>query len=408
MPGELRRHLSQKLPEGMLPAWYVELPAIPRLPNGKVDETALPAPNSYHSNVSPAPMAPRTLLERQLVRLWSETLGRQNVGISDNFFELGGHSLLAASLVARLKSTLGLELPLAVLFQSPTIADLAAAIVQGGQAPGRLSSLVPFKPTGTRLPFFCVHPLGGGAGGYAPLARHMCPEQPFYGLQAKGLDDESQQNLTFENLAKDYLSEIRTLQAEGPYRLGGYSSGGLIAFEMACQLTEAGERVALVALLDSYAPASLGRVWRREALVNWLASFPYWLIDFAHLERQEILERLGRLLRVTRWWHHAETASAFVGQSGLTQMTPRQQGFVQAHFQAAQAYQPRPYTGKVTLFRARAQARSRAFDPDKGWRALALGGVEIREIPGSHHTLLAEPYVGELARHLRQALDDLG
>ncbi len=406
---DLRRHLAEVLPAAMLPADFIELPALPVLPNGKVDEAALPVVSADRRRPAPAPVLPRTLLESNLARLWAGTLGKPEIGVNDNFFELGGHSLLAASLFDRIHSTLGVDLPLALLFQSPTIADLATAIMRGAQAPERLSSLVPLKPSGDRPPFFCVHPLAGGVGGYAPLAHHMHAEQPFYGLYAKGLDDEAQQALSVEAMAVDYVAEIRTLQPSGPYRLGGYSSGGLLAYEMACQLTEAGEAVALVALLDSYAPSAAGRArWRPAALINILASLPHWLIDLSRLERQEIVERLRRWLLIARRGHQAVTATDYVGPSAMAQMSPRHRAFVEAHYQAILDYWPRPYSGTVTLFRAQAQALSRAADPDKGWRRLALGGVDIREFRGSHHTVLSEPYVGELALELQLKLDEMG
>jgi amino acid adenylation domain-containing protein len=406
---ELRRYLAERLPAAMLPADFIELPALPLLPNGKVDDTALPALSVERSGSAPALVLPRTLLESSLARLWAETLGQPAVGVTDNFFELGGHSLLAASMFERMRSTLGIDLPLTFLFQSPTIADLATAIMRGAQAPERLSSLVPLKPSGNRPPFFCVHPLAGGVGGYAALAHHMHANQPFYGLRAKGLDDEAKQALSLEALAADYVAEIRTLQPSGPYRLGGYSSGGLLAYEMSCQLTEAGEAVSLVALLDSYAPSALGlELWRPGALINFLASLPRWLIDLVQLERQEIVERFQRYWLIARHGHQAVTATDYVGASAMAQMTPRHRAFVEAHYQAILAYRPRPYSSTVTLFRAQAQALSRAADPDKGWRRLAPGGVDIREFRGSHHTMLSEPYVGELAWQLQRKLEELG
>ena len=414
-PAELRRHLAQRLPATMLPAWLVALPALPRLPNGKLNPQALPNPETLgNPRAAGERVAPRTLLEANLARLWAETLGLADdggdptIGITDNFFELGGHSLLVASLFARIKTTLGIDLPLTLLFQSPTIADLSAAITQGSQAPARLTSLVPIKPRGTRPPFFCVHPLGGGVGDYAALARHLSAEQPFYGLRAKGLDDDAYQNLSFEALAADYVAEIRALQPSGPYRLGGYSSGGLIAFEMARQLTAAGQAVALVALLDSYAPAAPGQTrWNLEAVSNLLRSMPHWLRDLSRLERQQILSRVRRWRRSARSGGEPVTAEDYFGEAELAQLPPRHRAFVEAHFIAALAYRPQPYAGRVTLFRARAQALSRAADPDKGWRALALGGVDIRDFPGSHHTLLDKPFVGELARVVQEKLEEI-
>ena len=408
-PLELRRHLAGLLPESMLPAWLVALAELPLLPNGKVNLRALPDPSPAQRRPESGESVPaHTQLELDLARLWAHSLELPQMGVTDNFFELGGHSLLAASLFASLKEQLGLDLPLSLLFRAPTVAGLAAAIVQSGQAPPGLASLVPIKAAGTRPPFFCVHPLGGGVADYAALAGHLHPQQPFYGLRAKGLDDERFQSSPLEALAADYLAEIRLLQPAGPYRLGGYSSGGLIAFEMARQLASAGEGVALVALLDSYAPGGPGGAWlRREALRNLAASLPHWLGDLSRLERQELLARLRRRWPASRRARQPLTAGDYLGQAQLAGLPAKHRAFIDAHWQALAAYRPRPFAGRVTLFRAQAQALSRATDPDKGWRALALGGVDIREFPGSHHTLLSEPWAAGLARALQARLDEL-
>jgi amino acid adenylation domain-containing protein len=410
-PGELRRHLAGRLPESMLPAWIVALPALPQLPNGKLDLAALPDPNPDDTRAHAYAgelVAPQTRLETNLAELWAESLGLPQVGVTDNFFELGGHSLLAASLFARIKATLGLDLPLTLLFRQPTIAGLAAAIVQDGQAPAGLSSLVPLKPKGNRPPLFCVHPLGGGVADYAAVAKHLSPQQPFYGLRAKGLDDERYQALSFEALAADYVAEIRAFQPYGPYRLGGYSSGGLIAFEMARQLAAAGQAVALVALLDSYAPSAPGQArLRPAALRNLAASLPHWLRDLSRLERRQILARVRRRRLAAQHGAATLTAGDYLGEAELAELPARHRAFVDAHWQALAAYQPQAYAGRVTLFRAQAQALSRAGDPDKGWGALALGGVDIRQFPGSHRTLLSEPWVAGLARVMQTKLDEL-
>ena len=409
VPGELRQHLARHLPENMLPGWIVRLDEMPVLPNGKVNLHALPVPDMRDFRRHAGEMVrPRTLLEASLARLWAEVLAVPEVGVTDNFFELGGHSLLAASLFERLRTELGLELPLALLFSSPTIAELADCVMQGGNAPIRLASLVPLKPKGSRPPFFCVHPLGGGVGDYEKLAAHLDPQQPFYGLRAKGIEDERFCSSSFEELAADYLAEIRTVQPNGPYRLGGYSSGGLLAFEMARQLAELGQPVALVALLDSYAPIPRGEGrLRPAALVNIATTLPQWLTNLSKLERQRLLDRVRRWVTTA---HHSEdgvTAADFFSDDELARLPARHRTFIDAHLRAEVAYQPRPYPGQVTVFRAHVQALRRAGDRDKGWGALALGGVDIREFPGSHHTLFQEPWVEGLAQALQTKLDEL-
>jgi len=219
--------------------------------------------------------------------------------------------------------------------------------------------------------------------------------------------DERYQALSIEALAADYISEIRALQPDGPYWLGGYSSGGLIAFEMARQLASAGQAVALVALLDSYAPHSPGAHRRRAALRNLAASLPHWLRDLSQLPRAEIQARVRRWRQAAQHGAATLTAADYLGEAQLAQLPPRHRAFVNAHWQALAAYQPQPYAGPVTLFRAQAQALSRGGDPDKGWSALALGVVRIHEFPGSHHNLLSEPWVAGLAQVIQTHLDEL-
>jgi thioesterase domain-containing protein len=214
--------------------------------------------------------------------------------------------------------------------------------------------------------------------------------------------------LSFEALAADYIAEIRAVQPEGPYHLGGYSSGGLIAFEIARQLAAAGQAVALVALLDSYAPSAPGQAaTRSEAVRNLAASLPYWLRDLTQLERKQIWARVRRRRRAAQHGAAALTAADYLGEDNLAALPPRHRAFIDAHWQALAAYQPQPYAGRVTLFRAQAQALSRAADPHKGWSALAQGGVDLREFPGSHRTLLSEPYAAGLASVLQAKLDEL-
>jgi thioesterase domain-containing protein len=250
-----------------------------------------------------------------------------------------------------------------------------------------------------------VHPLGGGVGDYAAIARHLHPEQPFFGLRAKGLDDPAHQALPVEALAADYVDEVRRLQPQGPYALGGYSSGGLIAFEMACQLAEAGQPVNLVALLDSYGPLANGRQrLAAQGLANVLQGLPFWLQDFVRLGRHKMLARLRRKLHASSAPGKAPRLSDLLDDDDLALIPEQHKRFIEAHYQAILAYRPRPYPGKVTLFRARAQALSRIAAPDKGWGQVALGGVAVREFSGSHHTLLDEPFVGQLARLLQDEL----
>jgi len=221
-------------------------------------------------------VAPRTAAEAVLAEIWQEVLGVERVGISDSFFDLGGHSLLAVLLMARIEKRCGRSLPLAALFAAPTVEALAALLDRAGAQPGR-SPLVAIRPAGRLAPFFCVHPVGGQVLCYLDLVRHLAPDLPFYALQSP--PDLVPQPAapppgpaSIEGMAARYLSEVRRVQPRGPYRLGGWSLGGVIAFEMARQLAAEGERVSFLALIDSLPPApEPGRPATEQELGTWFA-----------------------------------------------------------------------------------------------------------------------------------------
>ena len=250
---ELRRFLKDKLPEYMVPAVVVLLEALPVTPNGKVDRRALPAPDRSRPELEKAFVAPRDDLELQLAQIWEEVLGVRPVGVTDNFFELGGHSLLAVRLFALIEKRLGKKLPLTAVFQGATVEHLADLLRQQA-TPGPQSSLVAIQPGGSKRPLFLVHPAGGQVFPYVHLAQFLGPDQPCYGLQARGLEDGQDPHTRIEDMAAYYIQAMQTVQPTGPYLLGGWSMGGVVAFEMAQQLHAQGQRVALLALLDGRIP----------------------------------------------------------------------------------------------------------------------------------------------------------
>jgi len=202
---------------------------------------------------SEEPQGPRDDLERQLVAIWKATLGVAPIGTADNFFDLGGHSLVAVRLFARIEAAFGRKLPLATLFSAPNIGELAALLrEQGGVA--SWSSLAALQPRGNRPPFFCVHAIGGNVLKFRALAAHLGPDQPLYGLQVRGFDGQQSPATSVEEMAANYLAEIRQVQPHGSYYLGGQCFGGMVALEMARQLQAVGEQVALLAMFDDYAP----------------------------------------------------------------------------------------------------------------------------------------------------------
>lgn len=377
---ELRRFLKDRLPEYMVPHAFVALSALPLTPNGKVDRRALPAPSATELAVEEGFSVPKDALESQLVKLWEPILGRRPIGVRQNFFELGGHSLLAVRLMHRVEQEFGKRLPIAALLQAPTIEQLAN-VLRGEGCASDWSSLVPIKPSGSKPPLFCVHGGGGTVIVYRELAQHLGPDQPIYGLQAQGLDGKQPRLNRVEDMAVHYLKEIRAIQPHGPYFLGGLSFGGTVAFEMAQQLHAQGEQVGLLFLLDTFpgsyeaTPALLRKLWK--------------------MPRNEQFEYIGRKIggyqlrkRINRYFlpRALKDVRAAINQAGMH-------------------YAIRPYAGPVTLFYASEKSLRGARDPRAGWQSLAAGGLEVYEIPGGHVSILAEPQVRVLAKHLQACLD---
>jgi thioesterase domain-containing protein/acyl carrier protein len=398
-PGDLRNHLRRNLPEYMVPSAFVFLVALPLTPNGKVDREALPVPEG--SGYEEAYVVPRNPMEEGLAEIWREVLGLEHVGVHDSFFDLGGHSLLAVRLFARIEQRFGTRLPLSTLFHSPTITHLASLL--HSEAPDSLwSSLVAIQPYGDKPPFFCVHAIGANLLNYRLLAHHLGADQPFYGFQAQGLDGEAKMHSSVEEMAAHYISEMRKVKPFGPYRLGGGSAGGVIAFEMARQLKLQGEEVDLLALIDTSCPSSQGRLPQ---------SFRTRILTGLDLRWGSLLNHQGSLyaflIEWIREYVHVLTHRTLAkpGRVGDEELAPNIRRVVQAGRQVLDAYNPSPYPGRITLFLVRIDPQRTAFDTRLQWGELVHGGMEVAFIDGDHTTMMEEPFVRNLATKLQACLN---
>ncbi|TDV49662.1 alpha/beta fold hydrolase, partial [Actinophytocola oryzae] len=246
----LRAFLSERLPDYMVPAAVVLLDTMPLTANGKVDRGALPAPDFAGAAGAGTAGSPR---EELLCALFAEVLGLPRVGVDDDFFALGGHSLAATRLVARLWAAAGLDLSVRSVFESPTPALLAAR-TGGASRDDDFDVLLPLRTSGALPPLFCVHPVMGLSWSYSRLLAHLDPRRPVYGLQARAVRDAVRTPRGIDEMAEDYAERIREIQPHGPYALLGWSFGGIVAHAVATRLQEAGDRVALLALLDTRVP----------------------------------------------------------------------------------------------------------------------------------------------------------
>jgi amino acid adenylation domain-containing protein len=373
----LRHYMQQHLPDYMVPAAFVFLDTMPLTPNGKINRRGLPEPPLHAVPDNSAP--PADAFQLQLVRIWEEVLGRKPIGIRDNFFEIGGQSLLAARLMYRLGQDLGKTLPLAMLFESPTIEQLAAALRQDGWT-HHWSSLVPIQPVGSKPAFFCVHGVGGNVVGFHELGRRLSPDFPLYGLQSQGLDGKHACHKTIADMARHYGNEIRSVQPKGPYFIGGFSLGGLIAYEIAQQLRAQGEEVALLALFDTY-PGNVKGTAASFAKLLLTPSWQHWRHDLPRKVRKKIRRTL-RNLRVPKHLLEVRDSNAA----------------------AAEKYVLKPYPGTATLIRAGEKSLRSSRDPHAAWFQLARE-LQIHEIPGDHYDMLVPPQVELLAETLKACID---
>jgi thioesterase domain-containing protein/acyl carrier protein len=246
----LREHLDSRLPDYMVPSAFVVLDALPLTPNGKLDRRALPDPQWQDLA---AYVAPRTSIEHSLAQCFASVLGLERVSVFDNFFSLGGHSLLAVQLMALIDARLGQNISIRVLFNAPSVAELADHL---STAPSNteFDAILPIRTPGDGAPLFCIHPVGGLAWSYAGLAQSIDGNRPIYAVQTPALQQPDYSPATIAEMASDYITRIRSVQPQGPYRLFGWSFGGLVAYEMATQLQRAGETIDQLVLLDSRLP----------------------------------------------------------------------------------------------------------------------------------------------------------
>jgi thioesterase domain-containing protein/acyl carrier protein len=349
---------------------------------------------------------PSNELEFRLTRIWEQILGVRPIARTANFFDLGGHSLLAVRLLAHIEKRLGKSLPVAALFHAPTIAQLAELISREGWR-AQWKSLVAIQPGGSRPPLFCVHAHDGNVLFWRDLARHLGADQPFYALQPRGADGEQSLHNRVEEMASHYLEEIRSLQPQGPYFLGGHCLGGVIAFEMAQQLEAQGEKVGMLALFDSYAPRREGAPrrsrwyrYRQKAIRNFELGLGLHIGNLLALPAQERLAYIKGKLNKAVYKLYMGLGSTWIPAAR------RRADILRAGAQAARLYKPTLYPGKITLFRARQLGRGISHDPHLGWDRLAGGGLETHVIPGYHAHIVLEPRVRVLAQELTAVLSN--
>jgi amino acid adenylation domain-containing protein len=424
--GELRSALRQCLPDYMVPAEWMKLERLPLTASGKLDRKRLPAPSDARQLSEESYVAPRDALELQLARIWESLLGVHPVGVKDNFFELGGHSLLAVSLMAKIRAAIGRELPLSSLFQGATVESLASMLRQEASSMS-WSCLVELQASGSQPPLFFAHPAGGVALCYLDLARCLGSDQPFYGFQTPGLYGERDYFTSIEAMASHYIEAMRTVQPEGPYFLGGWSLGCIIAYEMAQQLVAQGQKVSQLLLLDcgAWAHRIDGQFQEQEQEQDMedddaelLMSIFAEALPIAGEELEPLKgdERLDYVLKRAR--------SKNILPPDID--VPRARAFLKLYKtnnRAMSKYIAQVYPGTVTLFKTAKNieipssgdaALSEEMlkiikmeqDPTMGWGGLAASGVRVIDVPGNHQTMVNRPHVETLALKIKDCLNE--
>jgi len=404
---ELVAFLKKRLPAHMIPSAFVALDEFPRTANGKVNRGALPAPENIQRATSKY-VAPRTPLELRLTQLWEELLQKQPIGVQDGFFDLGGHSLLAVRLMARIRKEFSQDFHISSLLTADTIESLAVALDKGQPLAAPQTPLIVLRAGGDATPLFLMHPTGGDVNCYVPLANRFGIGRPIYALRAADLGDGAE---TIEERAAMYIEQIRSVQERGPYLLGGWSTGGILAYEMGRQLIARGERVEHLLLIDSWTPSAY-HPWSDDVgILLWFA------IDVGGAELAVRLDRalLAEMTPEERLRHVHEQASA-AGEKDLDLTAfSRMFGDFERNARAILGYAPKPCSLKMTTFRARENLLSglsaAAFPvdaPQPAWDRIVQGPFEIIEVSGSHSTMLREPHLREFVERLKAVLDGAG
>jgi aspartate racemase len=395
---EVRRDLVRQLPDYMIPSAFTVLKSLPLTANGKLDRDALPEPILRKVTA----VEPRSMLETQLLAIWESVFGRSGFGVRDNFFDLGGHSLLAVRMFAQVERVFGRRLPTSALFQAPTIEQLAVRLEsEGFRAPW--GSLVAIQSNGSRPPLFLVPGMGGNVVGYMDLARLLGPDQPFYGLQARGLDGREKPFECIEPMAEHYVNEVRGVQPKGPYYLGGACFGGVVAYEMAQRLRAAGEEVAFLMMLETWPPTRRSSIvdlmLRQSQHVRFLLSaLRRHMGELARMSFREAFKALLQRSRIVgqmvanRDIYRGDSAAMYVDRVST------------ANQKAFSRYRPRPYDGSLMLVLASARKIHTQRDPRLSWCALARSCVKL-DIPALDSGLaLKSPHVEVLAQVMAEQL----
>jgi amino acid adenylation domain-containing protein len=396
----LRERLRDRLPPYMIPGMFLFLDEMPLTPNLKIDRNALPEPADA-GRARAEWVEPRTDTEREIAEIFSRVLDVEDVGALDDFFDLGGHSFFAIHVMTHLRQRKGIDLPLAVLFQAPTVEALAELVDERTADPASLHlALLAGRADAEARPFFCVHGIGGNVFDFMELARHLGDGRPFYGIQGWAELDDVDYLGSAHSMARRYLDVVRRVQPEGPYTLGGLSVGALVALEMCRLLVDQDESVARLVVLDTDAqppehPIAMDKVSFEGGMAQQMG-IP---ISPEKLFSLPPEERLGYV--VETGVEHGMLPPGFTAADAMRYLK-----VFQLTLRASQSFQAQPLDIPITVVRADDSPR----DPENltcGWDEVTSLPVQVLELPGDQNSILRDPHVVMVAEQLSKVLDEL-
>ena len=434
LPSDLKIYLKQKLPILMVPSTFVFLNEISLTSMGDVNLALLPKPNQTE-DISEQLVQSRDRVEAQLTQIWNQMFNISSIGINDNFFDLGGDSLMAVRLFSKIEEVRGQKLPLSVLLPAPTISQLAELLKQGSMDSAWNPLVLIQSGESSKLPLFCIHGGGFNVLIYRQLAMNLKPDQPVYGLQARGLDGENTSvGDRIEDLALDYIQQIRTVQPFGPYLIAGLSNGGIIALEMAQQLSLQGQEIAFLGMFDTYGPnaayilPSLARfrsslcymfryslprkinnVWKQkkaakitDVLSKNNAENKQKEADQDKIKLGSWIDQFSQYILEHSPWSFFTPKEVLDGVAGRTSETLKK--LEDQYSKTYERYIPKVYQGTIILFRASETPPGYHIEKFLGWDKVAKLGVKEFEIPG-HHTSMMKSLI--LAIKLNECLKEI-
>jgi surfactin family lipopeptide synthetase A len=404
---ELRTFLKEKLPDYMVPAAFVKMDKFPLTPNAKVDRKALPEPETGGIESGSLHIAPRNDPEKKMTEIWERILGRSNISVNDNFFDIGGHSLLAVQMFAELENVFDVKLPLATLFEHQTVSELVEAL-NSDKWKEHWSSLIRIK-RGIRTPLFLVHGAEGNILVYKDLANHLERGQSLYALQSKGLNGSDKTLTNIEEMAADYINEIKKIQPNGPYNLGGYCLGGTIALEMSQQLTRNGETVKNLFLIETYNICTIKDKLSNTLVYN-LENIKFHYDNLMMLSRKDRIKFLRNKTEVLKRRVLSRFIPLFsklgININSYTESSGSNSRIREVNDKAQLMYIPEKYEGKAVLLKPKVNYSS-GPDPSFGWNSLINGSLKVYNLDIAPRGMLYEPFVKETAAIITKELDGI-